>query len=41
MLRCWFALVLAPALFAQSDVPHKLVARAESSTAMIDDLREL
>jgi len=41
MLRFFPIVLLASAALAQSDVPQKLIARAESSTAMIDDLREL
>jgi carboxypeptidase Q len=41
MLRCAASFLLSLALFAQSDTPAKLIARAESESAMTDDLREL
>jgi len=34
-------LLFCGALFAQSDPPHKLVSRAETSAALLDDTREL
>ncbi len=41
MLRCCVSFFLSCAVFAQSDAPARLVARAQAGSAMTDDLREL
>lgn len=41
MQKSVLCLLLGTALFAQSDPPHRLASRAESSAALLDDTREL
>src|SRR5260370_35644354 len=40
-MRCFSLLLCSAALMAQSDAPQRLVSRAETSSAMLDDTREL
>src|SRR5258708_12979173 len=40
-MRCFPLLLCSAALFAQPDAPQKLASRAATSSAMLDDTREL